>query len=164
MTAMLQNTQLRDIALGRYTKGKTSDITTTGPGTFQMFTVTGGEVLITALWGLVTTAATTAGETLAIQTDPTVGDTVTLVTATDIGTTDTAAGTTIGFGQFIDDPASTGASVDTVVVKGGSPLRDVLVTTGEVEAVVATASSNGVIEWYCTWVPLTPSATLTASA
>lgn len=156
MTAMLQNTQLRDISLGRYTQGKTQNITSGGAATYQLFTVAGGEVLITALWGKVTTAVTVAN-TVNLQTDPTTGDTVVVVTATDLGTTDTAAGTTIG---VVDD--DTDATVD--FGKGQYALRNLVVTTGEVESVVTGTTPDGVIEWYCTWVPLTPTATLTASA
>lgn len=156
MSTIIQGSQLRDISLGRYTKGKTQNITSGGAATYQLFTVTGGEVLITALWGKVTTAVTVAN-TVNLQTDPTVGDTVVVVTATDLGTTDTAAGTTIG---VVDD--DTDATVD--FGKGQYALRNLVVTTGEVESVVTGTSPDGVIEWYCTWVPLTPTATLTASA
>ena len=156
MSVIIQGDQLREISLGRYVQGKTSNVTSTGPGTFQMFTVDGGEVLITALWGKVTTSITTDSETLAIQVDPTTGDTSTIVTATNVGTTDTVAGDVIGFKDQGD------GTIDVKV--NGHPLERLVVTTGEIEAVVATSSSNGVIEWYCTWVPLTPGATVTASA
>lgn len=154
MSVIIQGTQLREVNLGRYTQGKTS--TLSGAAVHQLFTVAGGEVLITALWGKCTTAMAGAN-TLNLQTDPTTGDTVVIVTATDLGTTDTAAGTTIG---FVDD--DTDATID--FKKGGFALRDLVVTTGEVECDVTGAGADGVVEWYCTWVPLTPGATLTASA
>lgn len=156
MSTLIKGNELREISLGRYVQGKTSDVTSGGPATYQMFTVAGGEVLITALWGKVTTAITTTSETLAIQLDPTAGTTKTIVTATDVGSTDTAVGDVIGFRDQGD------ATIDVLV--NGFALRDLIVSTGEIEAVVATASSNGVIEWYCTWVPLTPGATVEASA
>lgn len=158
MSVIIQGPQLREIALGRYVQGKTSTIVA-GGGTHQIFTVAGGEVLITALWGKVTTAITLAGETVALQTDPTTGDTVTIIQATDLGTTDTAAGTTLGVtGEQIAGTSD--------FAKGGFALRDLVVTTGEVEAVVndGAGTEDGVIEWYCTWVPLTPGATVVASA
>lgn len=157
MSVIIQGTELREISLGRYVQGKTSTIGA-GGGTFQLFTVAGGEVLITALWGKVTTAITLATEGVAIQTDPTTGDTVVVAAgSTDLGTTDTAAGTILG----VDGDGSSAA-----VIKGGKPLMNLVVSTGEIEATVAdvTGTEDGVIEWYCTWVPLTPGATVVASA
>lgn len=156
MSVIIQGSQLREIALGRYTQGKTSTIT--ADATYQIFTVAGGEVLITALWGVVTTAITDDGEDLAIVLDPTTGDSTTIVTATDLSTTDTAIGTVLGFKDQGD------GTID--FQKNGGPLPPHVVTTGEVELLVSagTGSEDGVIDWYCTWVPLTPGATVTASA
>lgn len=153
MSTIIQGTQLRDIGLGRYTQGKTS--TLSGAGVHQLFTVAGGEVLITALWGKCTTAMAGAN-TLNLQTDPTTGDTVVVVTATDLGTTDTAAGTVIGVMDQGD------GTIDWA--KGKFALSGLVVTTGEIEVDCVGAGADGVVEWYCTWVPLTTGATVTASA
>lgn len=157
MSVIIQGSQLRDISLGRYTQGKTSTFSA-GGGTHQLFTIAGGEVLITALWGKVTTAITLASNTLAIQIDPTTGDTSTWVTATDLGTTDTLAGDVLGVKDQGD------GTVDFKV--NGEALRNYIGTTGEIELVVSdeTGTEVGVVDWYCTWVPLTDGATVTASA
>lgn len=160
MTTMIQGTELRAIALGR---GPVSKAVTYTAATHQVFTVAGGRVLITALWGVCTTSMTGAN-TVNLQTDPTDGDTVVVVTATDLGTTDTAAGTTIGVNTFIDDPATTGVNEALIFAKGGRALRDLVVTTGEVESVGTEGTINGAITWYCTWVPLDDGATLVAAA
>jgi len=154
MSVIIQGTQLREISLGRYVQGKTS--TLSGAAVHQIFTVAGGEVLITALWGKCTTAMAGAN-TLNLQTDPTTGDTVVIVQATDLGTTDTAAGTTIGV---------TGEQIagTTDFVKGGFALSNLVVTTGEIESDVVGAGADGVVQWFCTWVPLTVGATVVASA
>jgi hypothetical protein len=154
MSVIIQGTQLRDIGLGRYVTGKRS--TLSGAATHQVFTVAGGEVLITALWGKVVTTMAGAN-TVALQFDPTTGDTTVIVTATDLGTTDTAAGTPIG---VIDD--DTDATVD--FRAHGQALSNYVATTGEIEAVVTGAGADGAIDWYCTYVPLTPGATVVASA
>lgn len=154
MSTIISGSQLRDIALGRYQQGKTS--TLAGAATHQLFTVAGGEVLITALWGKVTTALAGAN-TINLQTDPTVGDTVVIATATDLGTTDSAAGTIIGATANTLVPA-------TSLVKGGLPLGPLVVTTGEIESDVTGAGADGVIQWFCTWVPLTAGATVVAAA
>lgn len=160
MSVIIQGDQLREISLGRYTQGKTSTIT--ADTTYQVFTVAGGEVLITALWGKVTTAITDAGEDLVLQMDPTTGTTVALCqNSGDIGTTDTPAGDLLTF--HFDQDGTTNTPL--LVVGPHQPLSFVA-PTGEVELVVGTGSGaeDGVIEWYCTWVPLTKGATVTASA
>lgn len=126
----------------------------TGDPTTALFTVTGGEVMITALWGVVTTSITQDGGTIALQTNPTTGDTVVVVAATDLGTTDTAAGTTLG---VVDESTTTPD-----FRKGGRALTDLVATTGAVEMVGA-SSVNGAITFYCTWLPLTDGATLVAA-
>jgi len=127
--------------------------TIAGAATHQVFTVAGGEVLI-EMWGKCATAMAGAN-TVNVQTDPTTGDTVVIATATDLGTTDTAAGTVI-CGQL-----ATAATPG--LVKGcGEPLRFVA-TTGEVESVITGAGADGAIQWYCRYVPLTAGATVAAA-
>jgi hypothetical protein len=156
MTTIIQGTQLRDISLGRYVQGQRSTIAA-GGGVKQLFTVAGGEVLITALWGKVTTAITLDTETLALQIDPTTGTTVVWVTATDLGTTDTAVGDILGVKDQGD--GTTDFKVN------GEALRNYIATTGEIELDVAnvTGTEVGVIDWFCTWVPLTSGATVVAA-
>lgn len=122
--------------------------------TRTIFTVAGGEVLITALWGKVTTAITVA-DTVALQCNPTTGDTITIVTATDLGTTDTAVGTVIGLDQ--------GTTAASKFLRGGRVDLNAVVTTGDIEQVTTGTSPDGAITWYCTYVPLTEGATLIAS-
>lgn len=156
MSNYITGTSLREIGLGRYVQGQRSTITA-GGGTKQLFTVAGGEVLITALWGKVATAITLDTETLALQLDPTDGTTVTWVAATDLGTTDTAVGDLIG---VVDESTTT---PDFRV--NGRPLLNILATTGEIELVVAnvTGTEVGVIDWYLTYVPLTTGASVVAA-
>lgn len=155
MSVIIQGTQLRTIDLGQYVQGQTSDITTNGPKTYSLFQVTGGEVLITGLWGKVTTSITTNSETLNLQMHPTTGDTTVVVTATDLGTTDTLAGDILGTTAYTLAP-------ETGYKAFGHPASFVA-TTGQIESAVVTASSNGVVQWFCTWVPLTAGATVVAS-
>ena len=154
MTTIIQGSQLREISLGRFVQGQRS---TNTAGTKQVFTVAGGEVLITALYGKVATALTLATETVALQLDPTTGTTVTWVAASDLGSTDSAVGDLIG---VVDESTAT---PDFRV--NGRPLTNILATTGEIEAVVAdvTGTEDGAIDWFCTYVPLTPGATVVAA-
>jgi hypothetical protein len=132
--------------------------TIAGAATHQLFTVTGGNVLITAMWG-VTTTTMAGANTVNVQTDPTTGDTVVIAYATDLGTTNTEAGTLIG-GQVDQD----GTHNTPDLVKGcGEPLR-FMAPIGEIESVVTEATADGAIQWYCTWVPLDDAATIVAAA
>jgi hypothetical protein len=153
MSTIIQGNELRAIALGRGPVSKASGAISGNP-TINAFTVAGGDVLITGLWLKVTTAITTDGGTLAVQNDPSTGDTVTIVTATDLGTTDTAAGTVVGLDQ--------GTTAASKFLRGGRVNLNAVVTTGTVDLVGA-ASVNGAVTVYVTWIPLTDGATLVAA-
>lgn len=159
MSVIVQGSQFRNLLLGGAPASSPSGAF--AADTRTIFTVTGGEVLITALWGKVTTAITVAN-TVALQTNPTTGDTKVFVEATDIGTNDTAVGTVVGFTPSIDDPATSGALGEHSIMLGGHLLQDLVVTTGDIEMVVTGTNPDGAITWYCTWVPLTDGASLVA--
>jgi hypothetical protein len=126
----------------------------TGNPTTPLFTIAGGEVLITAVWGVVTTALSTDSGTYALQINPTTGDTQTIVTATDLGTTDTAVGSVIGLTR--------GTTAASAFLRGGCIDLNAVVTTGQIEFVGA-ASANGALTFYVCWLPLTTGATLVAA-
>lgn len=147
MSVIIQGNQLREIALGRGPVSKATG-TLDAAVTPSLFTVTGGEVLITALWAKVTTNITVAN-TVTIQANPTTGDTAAIVSG-DLGTTDTAAGTVLG----TDDNAA--------FARNGKPAQAV-VSTGTVEIDSNGTSVDGAMTVYCTWIPLTDGATLVAA-
>ncbi|MET8475425.1 hypothetical protein ABZY90_19585 [Streptomyces sp. NPDC006422] len=151
MSVLIQASQLRLINLGQKVSKASGAF---AADTRSIFTVAGGEVMITALWGVVTTAITVAN-TVKLQTNPTVGDTADLITATDIGTTDTAAGTVLGVLDQTDTPPD--------LNRGGKALGGVVVSTGNVEQVTTGTNPDGAVTWYATWVPLTDGATLVAA-
>lgn len=153
MSVIIQGDQLRTINLGRRA-AKTQALSA---ATLPVFTVAGGEVLITALYLRATVSITTDSGTLALQTNPTVGDTATLVTATDLGTTDTLAGSVIGV--LYDQ----GGTADLPIFsKSGHSLGGYVASTGQLELVGA-AAINGTVEIVATWTPLTDGATLVAA-
>lgn len=123
--------------------------------TVPLFTIAGGEVLITSLFGKVTTAITVANS-YKLQMNPTTGDTQDLCAATDIGTTDTAAGTLLTFGL-----STTTAPPKLMSVGYGRVLDMVPLPIGQIEHV--SAGTDGVITWYVTWIPLVTGATLVAA-
>jgi hypothetical protein len=126
---------------------------TLSAATIPVFTVTGGEVMITGLWLKVTTSITGIG-TVALQNDPTTGDTFTLVVATDLGSTDTVVGSVVGLAQT--------TAVAPSFLRGGNVALNAVVTTGTVDIVGALAI-NGAVTVYATWVPLVDGAVLAAA-
>lgn len=152
MSTILQGPQLRQIRLGSAPVTKSTG--TLAATTVALFTIAGGEVLITAMWGKVTTSITVANS-YKLQLNPTTGDTQDLCAATDIGTTDTTAGTLLTFGL-----GTTTAPKKLMSIGYGEPLTAV-VTTGQIEHV--SAGTDGVISWNVCWLPLTPGATLVAA-
>lgn len=127
--------------------------------TVPLFTIATGEVLVTGLYGKVTTAITVANS-YKLQFNPTTGDTGDICAATDIGTNDTAAGSLLTFSlatataprKLIAGSASGGGYAE--------PLRCVL-SIGQIEHV--SLGTDGAITWYVYWVPLTAGATLVAA-
>lgn len=124
--------------------------------TINLFTVAGGEVLLTALWGKVTTAVTVANS-YKLSYAPTAGFTADLCTALDIGTTDTAAGTLLTFQYDMDGTTD----IPVLTKTAGRILSGVPLTTGSLTH--TSAGTDGVISWYACWVPLTVGATLVAA-
>lgn len=123
--------------------------------TVALFTVAGGEVMLTSLYGKVTTAITVANS-YKLQFNPTTGDTQDLCAATDIGTTDTAAGSILQFGL-----ATTTAPPKLMSIGYGTGMMGTILTIGQIEHV--SAGTDGVITWYATWVPMQDGATLVAA-
>jgi hypothetical protein len=124
-----------------------------------LFTIAGGECLVTSLYGLVTTSITVANS-YKLQLNPTTGDTGDLCAATDIGTNDSAAGSLITFAldtttaprKLIAGSASGGGYSQPLVA---------MVTTGQIESV--SLGTDGVITWCLTYVPMADGATIVAA-
>lgn len=140
----------RDLILGKDHVSKATG--TLAASTVALFTVAGGRVIVTFMYGLVTTAITVANS-YKLQINPTTGDTTDLCAATDIGTTDTAAGTTLGFGQ--------GTTAAPALLRGGYWHGLLVVPVGQIESV--SAGTDGDITWYVSWVPYDTGATLVAA-
>ena len=120
--------------------------------TVPLFTIAGGLVAVTSIVGRVTTAVTVANS-YKLQHNPTAGTTVDIFAATDIGTTDSAAGEIF---------VVTGLKTDTLV-KGALGVTKpwIIMETGQIEHV--SAGTDGVLKWYVSWVPIDDGATLVAA-
>lgn len=151
MTVVNEAAAFRKSSLGA---GPVAKAVTLSAATLPAFAVAGGEVAITGIWLKVTTSITTDGGTVAVNNVPTTGSTITLVTATDLGTTDTVAGSVVGLDR--------GATAAPSFLRGGRIDLFAVATTGVVNLVGA-SSPNGAVTVYVTWVPLTDGATLVAA-
>jgi hypothetical protein len=151
MSVLIQGDQVRTILFGNRAQKSTGTLAAT---TISLFTIAGGAVALTSIYGEATTAITVANS-YKLQVNPTTGTTSDLVAATDIGSTDTPAGNILGF---------SGVKTASIVTGPGSAptlTSPVVVNTGTIESV--SAGTDGVILWVVTWVPLTTGATLVAA-
>lgn len=152
MSTQVKGNKYRDINLG---VGVNKAYTPLAVETKTLFTIAGGQVLITSLYGLVTTDITVAN-TVKLQANPTVGVTGDMCAATDIGTTDTLAGALLGFQGLAGDSLLRGIGV---VQNIKAPI---VVATGTIEQVTASGADGG-ITWYLTYVPLSDGASVVAA-
>lgn len=158
MSVLEDPTAYRKIQLGAGLVSKSTG--TLAATTVALFTIAGGEILITALWGKVTTSITVANSYY-LQFNPTTGDTAQMCTALDIGTTDTLAGDLLTFGLATATTPPKLMSPSTAAGGYGRALDMVPLSIGQIESV--SAGTDGVITWYATWVPLTVGATMVAA-
>jgi hypothetical protein len=158
MTVLHENVAYRKALLGLGPVQKSTG--TLAATTVALFTVAGGEVLVTAMWGRVTTSITVANSYY-LQHNPTTGDTAQLSTAQDIGTTDTLAGDLLTFGEGTATVPPRMMSPATAAGGYGRALSGVPLSIGQVEHV--SAGTDGVILWNVMWVPLVDGATLVAA-
>lgn len=156
MSSMITGSQLRTLLLGNRVTKATGTLTN---ATVNLFTVAGGECLVTCMYGLVTTSITVAN-TYYLQLNPTTGDTAQLCTSLDIGTTDTLAGDILAFGASTATAPPKLMSPSTAAGGYGQALSTV-VTTGTIDHV--SAGTDGAITWVVMWVPLTDGATIVAA-
>lgn len=151
MSVLNPGSDLRTLNFGDRASKSTG---TLAASTVALFTIAGGRVAITSVYGIVTTAVTVANS-YKLQFNPTTGTTVDLFAAADIGTTDTPAGDLLGFtGDVGGAVLSTGGAVETL-------RAPIVLTIGQIESV--SAGTDGAITWVVTWVPLDDGASLVAA-
>lgn len=147
---------VREVVLGITPTPKTL---TLADGEQTIFNVAGGAVLLTHLWGEVTTAVTVANSAKLVY-DPTVGGTdVDLCATLDIGTTDSAVGS-----YFTITGTVANAMVKTLdftnAAKIAAPL---LLRAGAIHMNNGGTGCDGEAVWNVIYVPLTSGATIVAA-
>jgi hypothetical protein len=151
VSTLIHGDELRTLNYGQRASKSTG---TLAASTVALFTVAGGRVALTSIYGVVGTAITVANS-YKLQHNPTTGTTVDLCAAADIGTTDTPAGDLLAFtGDVTGSVLSRGGAVETL-------RAPIVLAVGQVESV--SAGTDGEITWVVSWVPLDDGATLVAA-
>ncbi len=158
MTTILQASQVRQIALGVFAQGAAKTVPQNG--TTTIFTVAGGRVLVTALYGVVTTIIGGTTPALKLIATPTVGSANDMCTALTI-TADEVGNMFVmpnAVGSALVGIAAPGKSGSISFAAGGQ-----IVAPGTIGFNVSAADATGAIQWTCTYVPLDTGASLVAN-
>lgn len=152
MSVLIQGSQLRTIAFGQQVIKDAANLPQTA--TADLFTVSGGAVLVTSLIGIVTTAIAASDPELSLGTAPTTGTAETSGIATSTVLTSAEVGTLITVGS--DGGLPTDLVVMATAAKAGSTVflgTPFVVSAGSITWTTG-ASKTGAIKWYLTYVPL----------
>jgi hypothetical protein len=155
MTTVVNNTQVRLLALGRKVDRATSNIAQTGDLT--LFNVTGGRVIITSIVGTVSTIIQAQANAIKLKSVPTTG------TAKDISGTLDINAFEVGALVSLDGTALSTALSGTNAGAALAPARaGILVPIGAIK-MNAAASNTGQMSWSITYVPYDDAATVAAA-
>lgn len=152
MSVHLQGGQLRALALGVRVEqpAKTVPQNTLSP----LFTVSGGRVLITGLYGQVTTVIGGTTPSAKIVYNPTTGTDTDMVTAVAITSDPVNTQYSLGATAFV-----TSAQVGHVLGQSGTHV----VNTGTIDLHVSAADATGAVKWTLTYIPLDDGASVEAA-
>lgn len=146
MTTLIKNQDVRTIALGIQVSRATAALPASTVG--NIFTITGGRILVVALIGEVTTAIQNQACTLKVSTAPTVGSAVDLCTAGSI----IAAPVGVHFSL----PSAAASALVTDLATGGG-VQDVLTSAWLVPvgalSVTTSATNTGSVKWDLVYIP-----------
>jgi hypothetical protein len=156
VTAIIQGTQLATVQFGSMVRNA-SPKTVPANTTSTIFTVTGGSIFVTGLFGVVTTAITGTTPALKLVATPTTG------TANDMCTALTVTSAEVG--ALFSLPSAVGSALNGAPNKSGSVSLGggQLVAAGTIGANTAAADAAGAIRWTLFYVPLDGAATVTAA-
>lgn len=126
--------------------------------TQSIFTITGGNVLITSLFAVITTVVQAQATTFkinALNTASTGNTDLSLAAGSDL--TGAAVGTVIGFPNI-----NVASAAIATIANAGVQNNEFLIGAGALRA-ITTASSTGAWKWYLNYVPIDPGAYVTAA-
>jgi hypothetical protein len=160
MSAIPTGAQLRGASYGLVVAGAAKTIPAS---TFQnIFTVTGGRILLTSLSGVVTTVIGGTVTTLSVGVTPTGGSLSAAALASATAITSAAVGTLIAVpdvvaGALVVSASGVSATAGVSISSGGI----CLVSAGVIN-VSTSATTTGAIQYTLTYIPIDPGAVVTA--
>lgn len=154
MTTIIQNSAVRTIELGLAVARATATLPATATG--NIFTVSGGRILVVALIGQVTTVVQNQACTLAIGTAPTVGTGST----TALGTASSIIAAPVGTHVSANPGGAT--AVDLATQAGVAISSRFLVDVGNI-TITTSATNTGSVKWDLAYVPFDTGASVVAA-
>lgn len=124
--------------------------------TSTIFTVTGGRILVTGLYGKVTTVIAGTTPSAKIVSTPTTG------TAVDVSSATAITGKEVGALIGLAGTVGTALNVQNAGAGAGLP-SPVVIPVGAVGVNVSAADATGAIQWQLTYVPLDDGASVAAA-
>ncbi|MDH6116904.1 hypothetical protein ABH930_000323 [Kitasatospora sp. GAS204A] len=146
MATLIKNQDVRTLALGIQVSRATNTLPASTAG--NIFTVSGGRILLVALIGEVTTAIQNQACTLKVSTAPTVGSAVDLCTAGSI--------INAPVGVHFSLPSSAASALTTDLSTGGG-VQDVMTSAWLIPVgnltVTTSATNTGSVKWDLAYIP-----------
>lgn len=160
MSSWIKGATLRDVTFGAIVRTGAQTWPQGAPGTMNLFTVSGGNVLVTALFGIITTVP--GGDPgITLGTAPTAGTAETNGIATTVAITE-EVGTWI---TVVDTPTTNKPGALSIGAHAGNvqfnQLAAFAVAPGNITLTAANAET-GAISWYLTYVVLDDAAAVVA--
>ena len=156
MTTVTNNTQLRQLALGRFVQNA-AGVTVPQNATTTIFTVAGGRILVTSLTGVVKTVIGGTTPALKLIATPTTG------TANDMCAALTITSFEVGAQFGLPGPVGSALNGQNKSGSVAGQTAPQIVAIGTVGMNVSASDATGAIQWSLTYVPLDTAATVTAA-
>lgn len=155
MSVIIQGYQLKELLLGTSVSEPAGVLPATATG--NIFTVTGGRVVITSLIGTCTTVCTATATTVSVGVTPTTG------TANNTGIATATAVTSAEVGSLVSLPITKGALLVNVLAGGAAQVQPAgyVVEPGTV-TITTSATNTGAFKWDLTYIPLDAGASVAA--
>lgn len=157
MANFVEGYQLRKLVLGQKVTRAAALLPATA--TANIFTVTGGRVMITSFCGLAVVVSPATTNTLKVSVAPTTGTGADLCTAVSVASKE--AGSQI----LLPDPVASGSNLVVVTAGGNAPVSShrFMVPTGTITLTTSGTAATGTWQWDLTYVPLDDGAAVAAA-
>ncbi|MGR6923093.1 hypothetical protein ACU635_53315 [[Actinomadura] parvosata] len=156
MSVLIHGSQLRALALGVRVEQPAKTVPQNALS--SLFTIAGGRILLTGLYGEVTTVIGGTTPNAKLVYSPTSGTDTDLCTATAI--TSDAVNTQYSLPAAVGSALNVSSQVGQVVAQGGTGH---VLNTGTVDVHVSAADATGAIKWTLTYIPLDDGASVSAA-